>query len=128
MSRRRTDTTRVDQVRTSSKQLAEMMIYFAEVQGWKIESIGGFLRDVMDQFYYLISQQEGFQELSGTAEAEEILQEFKTGRVNKQHLSLTVEQEEWGNPYTIEIQAELRGLSEDVQVTIGLKIEGGFER
>ncbi len=43
-------------------------------------------------------------------------------------LCIDVEQDEWGNPYTIEIQAELKGLSEDVQVTIDFKIEGGPER
>lgn len=42
-------------------------------------------------------------------------------------LGVQVLRDEWGNPYTIEIQAELKGLSEDVQVTLDLNIQGTFE-
>jgi len=42
-------------------------------------------------------------------------------------LCIDVEQEEWGNPYTIEIQAELKGLTEDVTATVDLHIQGGIE-
>lgn len=95
-SKRRTTTTRSQSVRFNSKQLAEMVLFMEREKGWRIESLGGFMRDLFETFHNVLSEQEGFEFLSNSAEAEEVLQQFQTGRVNKRHLSLTVNQERLG--------------------------------
>ncbi len=96
MSNRRTDTTRSVGVRFNSQILAELMRYYYFELGWQIDSLGGFVRDLVEGLHYVYEQnEEKFKDLklNNIEEAEEILQQFNAGRVNQQNLSLTASQQ-----------------------------------
>ena len=93
---RRTDVTRSLNVRFNSQDLAELMRYYHYELGWSITSLGGFIRDMIESFHFMLEENEPkFQgcKLNSIEEAEEILQQFNAGKVNRQNLSMVASQQ-----------------------------------
>lgn len=96
MSNRRTDITRSLNVRFNSQILAELMRYYHNELGWEINSMGGFIRDMIESLHYVLeANDQKFQQLqlNSIEEAEQILTQFNAGQVNQQNLSLTASQQ-----------------------------------
>lgn len=76
-----TQATRAYTVRLNGKQLVELIKFFEQQQGWRINTIGGFLRDLVDLVHANIQPQLPENCLvENSVEAENFLSRFGSGR------------------------------------------------
>lgn len=104
------NTTRAYTVRVNSKNLGELVLFFERQQGWRINNIGGFLRDLIDLIYTEVQQEISAENLfENSAEAEEFLNKFGSGRTVNNKLAQEVSgQRIVKNPQKAEKQRQRR--------------------
>ena len=93
MARRRTDITRSLSVRVSEKQLVSLMHYFEQNERWRIDSLGSFVRDLVEEVYDKLDAQGVLKHFTADEAFSVIEEVFGVGRVNRNNLSLSVFQE-----------------------------------